>query len=99
MKYSYEFKESIVKKALSGRNVKEVANETGVAAWSIYQWIRQLNNGNLKSGGYIGAEEALLSYIRIFPIFNLKLLFENNVFKNNRLSSAKDRENDAKNQF
>jgi transposase-like protein len=52
MKYSYEFKENIVKKALSGRNVKDIAVETGVTAWSIYQWIKQLNNGSLKSGGY-----------------------------------------------
>ena len=49
MKYSYDFKENVVQKALSGRNVREVAEETGVAAWSIYQWIKQFKNGNIKS--------------------------------------------------
>jgi len=52
MKYSYDFKEGVVQKALSRKNVKEVAEETGVTAWSIYQWIKQFNNGNLISGGY-----------------------------------------------
>lgn len=51
MKYSYEFKENIVQKALSGRNVREVADETGVTPWSIYQWIKQFKNGNFNSGG------------------------------------------------
>ncbi len=49
MKYSYEFKENVVKKAISRGNVREVAEETGVAAWSIYQWIKQLKSGNIKA--------------------------------------------------
>lgn len=51
MKYSYDFKKGVVQKALSRKNVREVAEETGVTAWSIYQWIKQLNKGNLNSGG------------------------------------------------
>ena len=51
MKYSQEFKEQVVQKALSGRSVREVAAETGVADWSIYRWIKQFNNGNLNTGG------------------------------------------------
>lgn len=48
MKYSHEFKENVVKKAISRGNVREVAEETGVAAWSIYQWIKQFKSGNIK---------------------------------------------------
>ncbi len=48
MKYSHDFKENVVKKAISRGNVREVAEETGVAAWSIYQWIKQLKSGNIK---------------------------------------------------
>jgi transposase-like protein len=51
MKYSYDFKKGVVQKALSRKNVREVAEETGVTAWSIYQWSKQLNKGNLNSGG------------------------------------------------
>ena len=51
MKYSYDFKEGVVQKALSRNNVREVADETGVTTWSIYQWIKQFNNGNLISSG------------------------------------------------
>ena len=51
MKYSDEFKENVVKKALSGKNVKEVAEETGVTSWSIYQWIKQFNDGSIKGEG------------------------------------------------
>ncbi len=49
MKYSYEFKENVVKKAISNGNVREVATETGVTPWSIYQWIKEFKNGNIKS--------------------------------------------------
>lgn len=49
MKYSHEFKENVVKKAISRGNVREVAEETGVAAWSIYQWIKQFKSGNIKT--------------------------------------------------
>lgn len=59
MKYTYEFKEGIVKKALTGRKVKDVANETGVTSWSIYQWIKQFNEGNLRAGGYSPREFSL----------------------------------------
>jgi transposase len=51
MRYSYEFKENVVQKALSGRNVRDLAEETGVTAWSIYQWINNFKNGNIKSEG------------------------------------------------
>jgi len=50
MKYSYEFKENVVKKAISNGKIKEVAEETGVTPWSIYQWKKQFKNGNMKSG-------------------------------------------------
>ena len=50
MKYSHDFKENVVKKAISRGNVREVAEETGVAAWSIYQWIKQFKNGNIGAG-------------------------------------------------
>ena len=50
MKYSYDFKESIVQKALSGRKITEVAEETGVTSWSIYQWMKQFKDGNMKEG-------------------------------------------------
>jgi transposase-like protein len=49
MRYSYEFKENIVQKALTRKNVREVAEETGVTAWSIYQWIKQFESGNIKA--------------------------------------------------
>ncbi len=49
MKYSHDFKENIVQKALARRNVREVAEETGVTAWSIYQWIKQFKSGNIKA--------------------------------------------------
>jgi len=49
MKYSYDFKESVVQKALSGKKVKEVAEETGITAWSIYQWIKEFKDGNMKA--------------------------------------------------
>lgn len=49
MKYSYDFKENIVKKVLSGKKIRAVAEETGVTPWSIYQWIKQFKNGNIKS--------------------------------------------------
>lgn len=49
MKYSYEFKENVVKKAISNGNIREVAEETGVTAWSIYQWIKQFKSGNIKA--------------------------------------------------
>ena len=39
MKYSHDFKENIVQKALARRNVREVAEETGVTAWSIYNYL------------------------------------------------------------
>lgn len=48
MKYSHDFKENVVKKALSEKSIKEVAEETGVASWSIYQWIKQFKNGTMK---------------------------------------------------
>ena len=51
MKYSYEFKENVVKKAISNGNIREVSTETGVTPWSIYQWIKQFKSGNMRSGG------------------------------------------------
>ncbi len=49
MRYSQGFKESILKKVLppEGRSVAEVSKETGVAAWSIYQWKREAREGKL----------------------------------------------------
>lgn len=51
MKYSYEFKENVIQKALTKGNVREAAEETGVTPWSIYQWIKQFKSGNMRSGG------------------------------------------------
>jgi transposase-like protein len=51
MKYSHDFKENVVQKALSRNNVREVSEETGVTAWSIYQWIKQFKSGNITADG------------------------------------------------
>ena len=53
MRYSQGFKESILKKVLppEGRSVAEVSRETGIAAWTIYQWKRALRAGKLDGGG------------------------------------------------
>ena len=49
MKYSLEFKEKIVQKALSGRRVKDLALEIGMCEWSIYDWIKKMKKGTLLS--------------------------------------------------
>jgi transposase-like protein len=53
MKYSQEFKDRVVQKVLSGRNVQEVAEEVGVTDWSIYRWIKEQGTGkiNRKTSG------------------------------------------------
>jgi transposase-like protein len=46
MKYTLDFQESIVKKALTS-SVREVSEETGISGWSIYRWIKEHGNGNM----------------------------------------------------
>ena len=53
MRYSQGFKESILKKVLppESRTVAEISRETGVAAWTIYQWKRAAREGKLVGPG------------------------------------------------
>lgn len=53
MRYSQGFKGSILKKVLppEGRSVAEVSRETGIAAWTIYQWKRAARDGKLADTG------------------------------------------------
>ena len=49
MRYSQGFRESVLKKVLppESRSVTEVSRETGVAAWTIYQWKHAARDGTL----------------------------------------------------
>ena len=47
MKYSLEFKEMLVQKVLTGRNVRELASEVGISQYCIYEWVRMKRNGIL----------------------------------------------------
>ena len=49
MRYSQGFKESILRKMLppENRRVTEMSRETGVAAWTLYQWKRAVREGKL----------------------------------------------------
>jgi transposase-like protein len=53
VRYTKGFKESILKKVLppESRSVVKVSRETGVAAWSIYQWKRAAREGKLEEAG------------------------------------------------
>ncbi len=53
MRYSQGFKESILKKVLppESRTVAEISQETGIAAWTIYQWKRAAREGKLVGPG------------------------------------------------
>ena len=53
MRYSRGFKESVLKKVLppEGRSVREVAHETGVNPWTIYQWMRAAREDTLEESG------------------------------------------------
>ena len=53
MRYSPGFKESILKKVLppESKSVAEVSRETGIAAWTIYQWKRAARDGKLADTG------------------------------------------------
>jgi transposase-like protein len=53
MRYSQGFKESILKKVLppESKSVAEVSRETGIAAWTIYQWKRAVKRGTLTDTG------------------------------------------------
>lgn len=53
MRYSQGFKESILKKMLppENRKVSELSQETGVAAWTLYQWKRAVREGKLDRAG------------------------------------------------
>ena len=49
MRYSQGFKESILRKMLppENRKVTEMSRETGIAAWTLYQWKRAVREGRL----------------------------------------------------
>lgn len=77
MRYSQGFKESILKKVLppETRSVAEVSRETGVPAWSIYQWKREARNGKL------GAAGAQLRPSDRNPAEKLRLVIEGNALE------------------
>lgn len=45
MSFSKEFKENIVEKVMSGSNIQEVSESSGVSKWSIYQWVKSHRRG------------------------------------------------------
>ncbi len=53
MRYSQGFKGSILQNVLppASRTVAEISRETGIAAWTIYQWKRAARSGSLAEGG------------------------------------------------
>ena len=51
-KYSFKFKEEVVRKKLSGRPVMEIVKETGVSDVTIYAWAKQFAAGNLTEEDY-----------------------------------------------
>ena len=74
IRYSQGFKESILKKVLppESRTVAEVSRETGVAAWTIYQWKRAARDGTLvREGGEVRPRDRN-------PAEKLRLLIEGN---------------------
>ena len=77
MRYSQGFKESILKKVLppESRSVSDVSRETGVAAWSIYQWKREAR------GGKLGATGAQLRPKDRNPAEKLRLVIEGNALE------------------
>ena len=50
MKYTLNFKEEVVKKALNGtgRTILELCKEYGISDASIYRWIRDFKRGDIK---------------------------------------------------
>lgn len=96
MKYSHEFKENVVKKAISRGNVREVAEETGVAAWSIYQWIKQFKSGNIKTDetgpkGYsLNKKQMLLLEAQSIPEDNQGEWLRKNGLHSDHLNKWKD---------
>jgi transposase len=48
-KYSNKFKEEVVRKKLSGRPVREISKETGVADVTIYDWVKKFQDGSLSN--------------------------------------------------
>ena len=77
MGYSQGFKESVLKKVLppEGRSVAEVSRETGVAAWTIYQWKRAAREGTLVgAGGEVRPRDRK-------PAEKLRLLIEGNALE------------------
>ncbi|MGH9439915.1 MAG: transposase [Terriglobia bacterium] len=60
MRYSQGFKESVLKKVLppESKSVAEVSRDTGIAAWTIYQWKRAVREGKLdEAGGQLRPED------------------------------------------
>jgi len=103
MKYSIEFKEKIVQKVLTGRKVKDVAQETGVTDWSIYQWIKQLGNGNFNEringlrGITITEKQRLLLESQKFTEDNIGEWLRENGLHSDHLNKWKEEINDAMN--
>ena len=56
MRYSFAFKESLIKKVLppEGRSVRSVAKEAGVAEQSLHNWLSKSKEGTLAKGDYVG---------------------------------------------
>lgn len=52
MTYSKEFKESILRKVLppDNKSLAEVSRETGIAASTIYGWLKKVKDGTISSG-------------------------------------------------
>lgn len=74
MRYSQGFKESILKKVLppESKSVAEISRETGIAAWTIYQWKRAARDGTLTdTGGELRPSDR-------GPAEKLRLLLEGN---------------------
>ena len=59
--YSTKFKEEVVKKKLSGGNVREIADDRGIAYATVYQWVREFqekgNNPEIKTPKAYNIEE------------------------------------------
>lgn len=72
-KYSYKFKEEVVRKKLSGRPVLEISKETGVSDVTIYHWAKMFKAGTLKDDnldypGNISAQQKYRLLIESYSI-------------------------------
>lgn len=64
MSFSQEFRESAVKRVLSGGSVQDIAGEFGVSKFTLYQWVREQQPGGkpsrVPSGLALQDKQALL---------------------------------------